>query len=92
MIKIDYTKKEIENILFQQIEKIYNDDDFSLKSNIEFDLGFDSLDVVELIMYLESELLITIDDESEIVQNIKTGEDIIEFFLKNYTINKDVKE
>ena len=53
-------------------------DDITEASNIQDDLGADSLDVVDLVMSLEDEFDIEIPDEDQ-VENIKTVGDIVKF-------------
>ena len=87
MIHIDYTKKEIEKIVLTEIENVFLDPDFTLEDNLQMDLGFDSLDTIELIMNLEQTLKISVNDND--VSYIETGNEIIEYIEKNYTIKED---
>lgn len=52
-----------------------DEEEIKLESNLNDDLGADSLDAVELIMALEDEFDMTIDDD--VAQNIKTVADIV---------------
>ena len=52
-------------------------DEISLSSNIIDDLGADSLDLVEILMELETEFGITISDEDAL--KLKTVGDVVEF-------------
>ena len=52
-------------------------DDITEASNIQDDLGADSLDVVELVMALEDEFDVEIPEDQ--VENIKTVGDIVKF-------------
>lgn len=52
-------------------------DDITEASNIQDDLGADSLDVVDLVMALEDEFDIEIPEDQ--VENIKTVGDIVKF-------------
>ena len=90
MIKIDYTKQEIEKIILDEIEYVILNPDSTLEDNLQIDLGFDSLDTIELIMNLEQTLKISVNDND--VSDIQTGNEIIEYIQKNYTINEDGKE
>ena len=45
------------------------------------DLGADSLDLIEIIMYLEDEFEIIIDDDSELSTNIQSIIDFVEHKL-----------
>lgn len=52
-------------------------DDITEASNIQDDLGADSLDVVDLVMALEDEFNVEIPEDQ--VENIKTVGDIVKF-------------
>lgn len=52
-------------------------DDITEASNIQGDLGADSLDVVDLVMALEDEFDVEIPEDQ--VENIKTVGDIVKF-------------
>lgn len=52
-------------------------DDITEASNIQDDLGSDSLDVVDLVMALEDEFDVEIPEDQ--VENIKTVGDIVKF-------------
>lgn len=52
-------------------------DDITEASNIQDDLGADSLDVVDLVMALEDEFDVEIPEDR--VENIKTVGDIVKF-------------
>lgn len=52
-------------------------DDITETSNIQDDLGADSLDVVDLVMALEDEFDVEIPEDR--VENIKTVGDIVKF-------------
>ena len=52
-------------------------DDITEASNIQDDLGADSLDVVDLVMALEDEFDVEIPEDH--VENIKTVGDIVKF-------------
>lgn len=52
-------------------------DDITEASNIQDDLGADSLDVVDLVMVLEDEFDVEIPEDQ--VENIKTVGDIVKF-------------
>ena len=56
-------------------------DDITEASNIQDDLGADSLDVVDLVMALEDEFDMEIPDEA--VANIKTVGDIVKYIEDN---------
>ena len=56
-------------------------DDITEASNIQDDLGADSLDVVDLVMALEDEFDVEIPEDQ--VENIKTVGDIVKFIEDN---------
>ena len=56
-------------------------DEVNMDSNIQDDLGADSLDVVDLITTIEDEFDISIPDEA--VEEIKTVGDIVNYIEKN---------
>ena len=56
-------------------------DDITETSNIQDDLGADSLDVVDLVMALEDEFDVEIPEDQ--VENIKTVGDIVKFIEDN---------
>lgn len=55
-------------------------DEITMETDIQTDLGADSLDAVELMMALEEEFDIQIPDED--AQNFKTIKDIVSFLEK----------
>lgn len=57
-----------------------NKEDVKLDSSIEFDLGADSLDMIELVMDLEWEYDMQIDDEE--VDQIRTVQNLIDLVKK----------
>ena len=65
----------IANQLSVPVEKVKGD------TNIAEELGADSLDLVEILMSLEDEFGISIPDE--VIPNIKTINDIVDFIQKN---------
>ena len=52
------------------------DDEVSLESELAYDLGLDSLDMVKITMELEERLDISLEDEE--IANVKTVSDLIE--------------
>ncbi|ACI19301.1 acyl carrier protein [Dictyoglomus thermophilum] len=75
-----------ESTIFEKVKKIIVDQlrvDESLvtmDSNIQEDLGADSLDAVELIMALEEEFGIDVQDEE--AENFKTVGDVVRYIEK----------
>ncbi len=74
MAVADKVKELISSQLNKPIEEITED------KEVVKDLGADSLDVVEMVMTLESEFNITVPEEDAV--NIKTVGDIIELISK----------
>ncbi len=72
---LEKVKKIIEEQLAIDAKEIKPDSAF-----IE-DLGADSLDIVELIMAMESEFDMDIDDDE--VENISTVEDVVNYIKEN---------
>ena len=67
--------EKVRDILAEQLE--INPDTITMETNIMEDLGADSLDVVELIMALESEFGIMINDET--AATLVTVSEIVKF-------------
>ena len=74
-------------MIFEKLKDIIADqlsvdaDEVTMDSNIQDDLGADSLDVVDLITTIEDEFDISIPDEA--VEEIKTVGDIANYIEKN---------
>ena len=70
-------------MIFDKVKELIADqldvkaDDITEASNIQDDLGADSLDVVDLVMALEDEFDVEIPEDQ--VENIKTVGDIVKF-------------
>ncbi len=62
-------------------ELAVDDNDVSLEARLVEDLGADSIDAVELIMTVEEEFDMEISDE--VLQNIKTVNDLVDYIEKN---------
>ncbi|WP_028517149.1 acyl carrier protein [Ruminococcus flavefaciens] len=71
--------EKLKDIIAEQLS--VEADEVSLESNIQDDLGADSLDVVDLITTIEDEFDISIPDEA--VEEIKTVGDIVNYIEKN---------
>jgi acyl carrier protein len=65
----------VKNLISEQLD--VKADDITEASNIQDDLGADSLDVVDLVMALEDEFDVEIPEDQ--VENIKTVGDIVKF-------------
>lgn len=74
-------------MVFEKIKKILADqfdveeDSITTETNIQEDLGADSLDVVDLIMSLEDEFEFEVPDHE--VENIKTVGALVQFVEEN---------
>ena len=72
-------REEIKKKLIPLIERITWENDIKDESQFNYDLGFDSLDAVDLIIDTEREFGISIPDEqSEKVKTVKDAIDLIE--------------
>ena len=71
--------EKLKDIIAEQLG--VEQDEISLDSNIQDDLGADSLDVVDLITTIEDEFDLSIPDEA--VEEIKTVGDIVNYIEKN---------
>lgn len=88
--QINLTKEELDELILKLIVGISELGDETLDSLLVFDLGFDSLDAVELIMYIETELSISIDDsDSGVIMKMETGNIIINALLEEYVTCKE---
>ena len=80
-------KMEDQIMIFEKLKDIIAEqlsveaDEVNMDSNIQDDLGADSLDVVDLITTIEDEFDISIPDEA--VEEIKTVNDIVNYIEKN---------
>lgn len=71
--------EKLKDIIAEQLS--VEAEEVNLDSNIQDDLGADSLDVVDLITTIEDEFDISIPDEA--VEEIKTVGDIVNYIEKN---------
>lgn len=71
--------EKLKDIIAEQLS--VEADEVKMDSNIQDDLGADSLDVVDLITTIEDEFDISIPDEA--VEEIKTVGDIANYIEKN---------
>lgn len=77
-----------ESMIFEKIKNIISEqlgidaDEISIDSSFVDDLGADSLDIVELIMALETEFDLEIPDED--AEKISTVNDVVEY-IKAHT-------
>jgi acyl carrier protein len=78
------TKDEIKKIVTNTLINILGVDENEITedTNLQNDLGMDSLDAVELIMNFEQEFNIAIRDSD--VENIKTVKEIIDYFFEQH--------
>ena len=74
-------------MVFEKVKKIITEQlgidekEVNLESAFIEDLGADSLDIVELIMAMESEFDMEIDDDE--VEDISTVEDVVNYIKEN---------
>jgi len=71
--------EKIRKLLAEQIN--ISQDEIKMESDIIEDLGADSLDVVEMLMAVETEFNVTVPDE--IAMEMKTIGDVVSFIEKN---------
>ena len=71
--------EKLKDIIAEQLS--VDADEVTMDSNIQDDLGADSLDVVDLITSIEDEFDLSIPDEA--VEEIKTVGDIANYIEKN---------
>ncbi len=71
--------EKIREILCTQLD--LSEDDVTMNSSVQDDLGADSLDMVELVMAIEDEFELDVDDED--VESIKTVGDIVHYIEEN---------
>lgn len=71
--------EKLKDIIAEQLS--VEPDEVTMDSNIQDDLGADSLDVVDLITTIEDEFDLSIPDEA--VEEIKTVGDIANYIEKN---------
>ncbi|MCR4780195.1 MAG: acyl carrier protein [Ruminiclostridium sp.] len=70
---------KVKSIIADQLD--VEEDKITQSSNIQDDLGADSLDIVDLVMSFEDEFDIEIPDDQ--VENIKTVGDIVKYIEEN---------
>ena len=71
--------EKLKDIIAEQLS--VDADEVTMDSNIQDDLGADSLDIVDLITTIEDEFDLSIPDEA--VEDIKTVGDIVNYVEKN---------
>ena len=74
--------EKVREILMDQLD--VEEDAVTMDSNIQNDLGADSLDIVDLVMSLEEEFDCEIPDEE--IENIKTVGDIVKYIEENANV------
>ena len=78
-------------MVFEKVKKIITEQlgidekDVKMESAFIEDLGADSLDIVELIMAMESEFDMEIEDDE--VEDISTVEDVVNYIKENADID-----
>lgn len=74
-------------MIFEKVKAILSDqfdveeDTITADTSIQDDLGADSLDVVDLVMTIESEFEVEVPDEE--IENVKTVGDLVSFLELN---------
>ena len=71
--------EKLKDIIAEQLS--VEADEVTMDSNIQDDLGADSLDVVDLLMSIEDEFEVEVPDEE--IENIKTVEDLVKYIENN---------
>ena len=71
--------EKVKSIIVDQLD--VDEDKVTLNSNIQDDLGADSLDIVDLVMSFEDEFDLEIPDDQ--VENIKTVGDVVKYIEEN---------
>lgn len=71
--------EKMKQILSEQLDA--DIDSITMETDIQDDLGADSLDVVEMLMAIESEFGIEIPDEK--VESLKTVGSVVEYIQEN---------
>lgn len=67
--------EKVKSIIAEQLE--VDEEKITMDSNIQDDLGADSLDIVDLVMSFEEEFDMEIPDDQ--VENIKTVGDVVKY-------------
>lgn len=73
------TFDKIKDLIVDQLD--VEESKVTMDTNIQDDLGADSLDIVDLIMAVEDEFEVKIEDED--VENLKTVGDIVNYIDNN---------
>ena len=71
--------EKMKKILSEQLDA--DEDSITLETDIQDDLGADSLDVVEMLMSIEDEFEIEIPDEK--IESLKTVGQVVEYIQEN---------
>ena len=71
--------EKMKNILAEQLDA--DADSITMETDIQEDLGADSLDVVEMLMSIEDEFEIEIPDEK--IESLKTVGQVVEYIQEN---------
>lgn len=69
----------VKGILAEQLD--VDSDDITMESSLIDDLGADSLDAIDVVMTVEDTFKIEVPDE--VIQNIETVSDIVNFIEEN---------
>ena len=71
--------EKVRSILCSQLD--IEEDAVTMESNLQDDLGADSLDLVDLVMSLEEEFETEVPDEE--IENVKTVGDVVRYIEQN---------
>ena len=71
--------EKVKSILAEQFD--VEEDSITADTDLQEDLGADSLDVVDLLMSIEDEFEVEIPDEE--IENLKTIGDVVEYIQSN---------
>ncbi len=71
--------EKMKQILAEQLDA--DEESITLETDIQDDLGADSLDVVEMLMAIEDEFDLEIPDDQ--IENLKTVGNVVDYIKKN---------
>ncbi len=71
--------EKMKQILAEQLDA--DEESITLETDIQDDLGADSLDVVEMLMAIEDEFDLEIPDDQ--IENLKTVGNVVDYITKN---------
>lgn len=77
--------KTVQDTVFLYIQDKFGHTNFDLESTLYDDLNFDSLDIIELTMYIEDELNIEVNDDDSF-RSLVTVQDLITYIQTEYSV------